>query len=65
MHPQCVFLPTGFIPITLVGRASRRNVAGDDGFHVAVAQVLQLDTEPVKLAISRLCFGGTSIDGRV
>ena len=65
MHPQGVFLPAGLIPITLVGCTSRRNVTGDDGFHVAVAQVLQLDTQPVKLAVSRLCFGGTSIDGRV
>jgi hypothetical protein len=54
MHPQSVFLPAGLVPVTLVGCASRRNVTSDDRFHVAVAQVLQLDTEPVKLTVSRL-----------
>lgn len=65
VHPQGVFLPAGLVPVALIIGASRRNVASKNSLHVAVAQVLELDAEPVELAVSGLRFGGTSIDGRI
>lgn len=65
LHPQRVLLPASLVPLRLRIRARGRHVSDHDGLHAAVAQELQLDAQPLHMAVAGLGLRGAAVDGRV